>query len=443
MRNNKHLIKTIVPLSVLAFTLSGCGETAGTGSTGGATGSAAREEVHITVASRFGEDTPMQIYWRGLVEEFNAMDNGITIESNHIANEANYLDMLRVSFAAGDPPNVFMEHGGSRVRDYVDAGVLVDLRPHLESNASWFAPFYYPSMFDELMYDGIDGIWGVPVHAYMVNLFYNRELFDYVGVSVPTNFDELFVVSQAFIDAGILPFQVGAMDVWRLGHFHTSVVLRSLGGDAMDRLASRELAYDSPEMIETFRIIEYMVSRDFLGQNILSHDYNTERAAFEAGQVAMRWDGTWYVAEIFGTPAFDFTGVAAFPYVNPAHANVVQGGMSDGFFVSSLNATQAQIDASIEFVRFISSQEAFARLNEVATNFFPADFTPTAATPENRLMDEVHRIASTMDDMRADLQNADPEPHMLDTVRNALQGLAMGNTAEQTAAQIVSMQQIR
>jgi ABC-type glycerol-3-phosphate transport system substrate-binding protein len=211
----------------------------------------------------------------------------------------------------------------------------------------------------------------------------------------------------------------------------------------MNRLATRELAYDSPEVIETFRVIEEMVSRGFLGQDILSNDYNTERAAFEAGQVAMRWDGTWYVSEIFDTPAYDFTGVAPFPWINEEHSNAIQGGMSDGFFISSLNATDEQIEASVEFLEFLTSRENFARFNEAATVLFPADFDATPDTPDNPTFDQVIEIAATMRYMRPDLQNPDVETHMLDTVRNALQGLAMGNSAEETAEQIVAMQQIR
>ena len=401
-------------------------------------------DVTITVASRFGGDEPFQVFYRQLAEEFNALDNGITVDLNNVGGpETNYLDTLRVSFAAGEPPNVFKEHGGSRVRDYVDAGVLVDMTPYFEANPEWFDNFYYPGMFMELMYDDIDGIWGVPLAAYMITLYYNRELFEEVGVSVPVNFEELFEVSQAFVDADILPFQVGAMDVWRLGHFHTNVFLRSLGSDAMNRLATRELAYDSPEVIETFRVIEEMVSRGFLGQDILSNDYNTERAAFEAGQVAMRWDGTWYVSEIFDTPAYDFTGVAPFPWINEEHANAVQGGMSDGFFISSLNATDEQIEASVEFLEFLTSRENFGRFNEAATVLFPADFDVTPDTPDNPTFEQVVEIAASMHYMRPDLQNPDIETHMLDTVRNALQGLAMGHSAEETAEQIVAMQQIR
>ena len=399
------------------------------------------EDVVITVASRLGQDIPADIFFREQVEIFNEMDNGITVEMNNIVPEAEYLDMLRTSFAIGEPPSVFIEYGGTRVRDYLEAGALVNLQPYFQENPNWYNLFA-PAMFDGLRFDGFDGIWGVPFQAYLVVLYYNTEMFAEQGLTPPTTWDELMDVSQAFMDAGISPFQVGARDAWRLGHLHSAIVLRSLGADSVDRLADRTLAYDSPEMIQTFQLISDMLDRGFLGVDVLDHDYNTERAAFTAGQVPMRWDGSWFIMEIFGTEVYDRTGVTQFPIINPQHAGVNKGGASDMWFVSSMGQTEEQIAASIEFLMFITSEEYFIGTNEIAAALYPAVFTPSAATPPNPLLDATAGIANASTALFTDLQTMDPEAHMLDTVRNALQGLAMGNTAEETAADIVRRMEI-
>lgn len=52
-------------------------------------------------------------------------------------------------------------------------------------------------------------------------------------------------------------------------------------------------------------------------------------------------------------------------------------------------------------------------------------------------MDEIQAIANSMESMKDDVQTYDQASHMLDTVRSALQGIAMGNSAEECAAQIM------
>ena len=427
MKGKKWLV--LLAAVVLISLLAACGD-------GG------DDEVTITVVSRFGQDIPADIFFREQVAAFNELDNGITVEMNNIVPEAEYLDMLRTSFAIGEPPNVFIEYGGTRVLEYVQADALVNVQPYLDRYPEWYGIFF-PAMFDALRYDGIDGTWGVPFQAYIVVLYYNTEMFAEQGLTPPTTWAELMTVSQAFMDAGISPFQVGARDAWRLGHLHSAIVLGSLGADSVERLANRTLAYDSPEMIETFRVISDMLDRGFLGVDVLDNDYNTERAAFTAGQVPMRWDGSWFVMEIFGTDVYDRTGIMPFPTVNPAFSTVNKGGSSDMWFVSSLGASDEQIAASIEFLRFITSEEFFAGTNEVAAALYPAAFTPTAATPPNPLMERISEIANNAGALFTDLQTYDPEAHMLDTVRNALQGLAMGNSPEDTAAEIERRIEIR
>lgn len=430
---NQKLVALFLAVGML-FSLVACGGGSSSGSNGSAAG---KDSVTIRVASRYGADVPDEDYYRQKVEEFNALDNGIIVEMDNIPTESEYLDKLRTSFASGDTPNVFIEYGGSRTLDYLEADALVNMEPYFEEDSAWKDTFY-PAMFDELQYDGYDGTWGVPFKSYIVVLYYNTEIFEENNLTPPSSFDDLQEVCEQLLDLGIKPFQTGEKDVWRFGHFHNNLVIKSLGTEAVDNLANRSLSYDSAEMLETYALISDMVQKGYFGEDILNTDYNTEKATFASGGSAMRWDGSWYVSEIFGTETYDRTGIVAFPYVDEAYANMAQGGSSDMWFVSKLNKSEEEIAASVEFLKFITSQDYFAGNNEVAAVLYPADFEPTAATPANPLLDTIKEIASNATDMRTDIQNYDPESHMLDTVRNALQGLAMGNTPEECGAAIVN-----
>ncbi|MGB8454817.1 MAG: extracellular solute-binding protein [Anaerocolumna sp.] len=395
-----------------------------------------KEDVTIAVSSRYGSDVPDEKYYREKVQEFNDMDNGIKVVMDNIPTESDYLDKLRTSFANGDTPNVFIEYGGSRVLDYVESDALVNMQTYFRSDPDWYSSFY-ESMFGDLQYDGYDGIWGVPFKSYAVSLFYNKDIFGQQGLTVPESWDDLLEVCQKLKDAGIKPFQVGEKDVWRLGHLHNNIVIKSLGTDAVLKLADRSLTYDSPEMLKTYQLISDMVSKGYLGDDILNTDYNTEKSTFAAGGCAMRWDGSWYVSEIYGTDIYDKTGAVAVPYIDEKYKNQAQGGASDMWFISKLKKSDAEIEASVEFVKYITSQEYIAGNNEVASVIYPIKFTATAATPENSVLDNIKGFVEGYTAMSSDIQNSDPQSFMLDTVRNALQGLAMGNTPEQCGKEIV------
>ncbi len=428
----KRVLSVILALSIVGGILSGCGSSKEGDSTKN------DGEITITVATRYSNENPDENYYRQKVEEFNALDNGITVKMDNIATEADYLDKLRTSFANGDTPNIFLEYGGSRCLDYLEADALVDLRSYLEENDSEWYDTFYDSLWGQTQYEGYDGIYAVPFKTYMVVLYYNKQLFTDNNIKVPESVDDMLAVCEQFNALGIKPFQVGEKDTYRFGHFNNNLVIKTLGVEAVDQLANRELAYDSEEMLSTYRTMQTMVEKGYFGENILDTDSTAENTMFEEGNVAMHYDGTWYLANnLMGTDFYDNVGVTAFPYGSKDCSTYAQGGASDMLFVSQLNKSDEEIAASVEFLKYITSQEYFQGLDEKAQTLFPVKFDKTDASPENPLLDDVVALQSQVTDMRTDIQNYDPASHMLDTVRSALQGLAMGNTAEECGQAIV------
>lgn len=434
----KRMLVTLMILAIISFGLFAAGKQETTPEQiGYDVDNMKFNNVTITIANRYGADVPDEIYFRQKIEEFSAMDNGITVKMDTISTESDYLNNLRTNFATGDTPNVFMDYGGARVLDYLESNAILNLKPYFEQYPEW-KNNYNPSVWDKLIYDGYDGLWGVPFKMYAVVMYYNEDIFESQGLNPPTNWEELLDVSQKLVDANIRPFQVGAKDVWRLGHFSNNLIIKSLGVDAVSKLADRSLPYDSPKVVKTFNMIEELVDKGYLGQDILSTDYPTEKSIFATEGCAMRWDGSWYVSEIFGTPIYDKTRAIPFPYVNEEYKNHGQGGANDMWFISTLNKSQEEINASVALTRYLTTSEYIAGNNEVAANISPIFYTPTKATPKNPLLEEVQTIVDASVAMRDDIQTYDQQSHMLDTVRAALQGIAMGRTGEECAQEIVN-----
>lgn len=420
----------------LFLSLAGCSDGKKQSGEAGAKGD---EEINLTIMTRYNEGSEDEKYIKERLQEFSDMDNGIKVEIDNLPVEEDYLDKLRTSFANGDTPNVFSEYGGSRTLDYIESDAIVNLQPYLEEDKEWYDSFY-PSFWTDFDYSdkGYEGLWGVPVKSYAVSLYYNKEIFEEQGLTPPESFDDLLEVCAKLKEAGIKPFQCGAKDSYRLGHLHNNIVLKTFGAGAAEKLADRSMAYDSEEMIGTYQVIADMIEKEYLGDDLLDTDVNTEKSVYLAGDCAMRWDGDWFVPVLLESgDMYDKTGVIPFPYINEEHKDSAQGGANDSLFISKVNKSEAEIEASVELIKFMSSQDFISKENEVASFLFPIEFTPTADTPENPVLDEVKECVSEYKEMKTDLQVYDPASHMIDTVRNAMQGLAMGNTPEQCGKEIV------
>lgn len=399
------------------------------------------DNVTIRVATRNGggSESVVDSYYLSKVEEFNNMDNGITVEMTNISTESDYKDRLSTDFASGDAPNVFLEYGGANLLDYLEAGYLLDLTPYLEADPEWYGGFqetgWATCKFDDY---GYEGTYGVPSETYQILFYYNKTILADNGIEVPTTWDELLDACAKLKEAGVQPFEIGEKDIWRFGHLHTILSLKKYGVDVANQLADREVTYDGEEMTSIYDMIKEMVDKGYLGTNLLSTDKSMEDTYFEEGKAAFKYDGSWYPGSLENSGSDLYTnqevGVARFPMVNEEYAKVDMGGPTDAYYVSTLNATEEQIQASVVFLKFLASVDYIEGLIAVNPNTYAYNVD---VTTDNYLLNEAIAIMADTEDVRGDLQNYDTQSMMMNTVRTSLQGLAMGNSSEEVGAQIV------
>jgi ABC-type glycerol-3-phosphate transport system substrate-binding protein len=400
----------------------------------GAIAAQGKQDVKIKVYTRWSGDDPLATYFRQKVKEFNELKKGIVVENENIANEDSYLDKLRTGFATGTPPNVFIEYGGSRILDYVASGALVDLKPYLEKDKKW-SDSYLP-FFEAWTYKDHPGIYGAPQVAYAVELFYNKATFAKLGLKPPKTLDELRGVCDKLVKSGYTAFQLGEKDSWRGGHFLNNLVIKSFGPEGVQKLAARTMAYDGPEMTKLYSIIKEFNDKGYFGNNAVGVDNNAENTAFTTGKSALEFNGSWFLGDIEAANFADKVGVVPFPTIDPKYAACAQGGSADGWSVSKTK-DPAQIEASVEFIKFISSPDYFKGLEKTMKGgMYPVKFTsdPTVASALTR--DFVANLKGVTS-FTTDIQNYDSASHMLETVRLAVQGLFIGKSPADCGKEIV------
>lgn len=391
-------------------------------------------DVSIRVLSRWSDEMPTSVYFRELIEEFNAADNGIVIEGEHINDETSYLDKLRTQFAIGEYPNVFYEYGGSRIVDYVESGLLLDLQPYLDADPAWKDPFL--PVFDKWQYADFPGTYGIPGEFYGVTIFYNQEIFNKVGAEAPATLDEFEAVCDKLLAAGYVPLALGEKDIWRAGHFLNNLVMKSYGSQGVRDLASRKMSYDDPGMVAHYARIKDYFEKGYFGPDAVTVDYNMEQAMFHNEQTAMHMDGSWYCGNASKSPIASKIKAFPFPAVNPEFKGSFQGGAAGGWSV--VDTDEAHNEASVEFIKAISSPEFFKTLQiRNKGGIYPAIFESDPSVVDSVTISHAAAIENATE-FRDDIQTYDSLSSMLDTCRTALQGLFIGMSPEETASKIMA-----
>lgn len=397
------------------------------------------ENIEIRLTSRWGGEETLSKYFNKKIEEFNSLDNGITIVADNVTDEQQYFDKLSSQFGAGTQPNVFINYGGTSIKDYIESDMLLDLTPYFEEDEEWKESFL--PLFEKWELDG--KTYGVPVMLYQILLYYNNDILAANGLEVPKTIEELETVCSRLVEAGVVPFQLGEGSNFRAGHLLNNLAYKLYGGEIADRLASREVNYDSKEMLNLYSIIQKWNEAGFFGENPVSVDNNGEKAAFLGGESAFRYDGAWFVDEIKSSEVSEKAGVTAFPYFEGKEQfkNHVQGGSGQGFSITDSGNKEIN-DAAVEVVKFLTSKEYYAGL-EKANNggIYPVKFESDPETKIDDMTVKVKEIIDQAEMFKGDIQEVDPETHMLNTVRSALQGLFVGNTPKQCGDEIVALEE--
>ena len=136
--------------------------------------------------------------------------------------------VLKARITAGIPPDTFQTLGGAELKDYVDSNVLQPLD-------DWYAATGYDKVIPKPLLNAvtINGHpYSVPLNMHLENiLYYNKKLFDELGITAPTGYDEFVAACDKIMAAkpDMVCLDVGSKDNWS-DVFVLDTIMMELGG---------------------------------------------------------------------------------------------------------------------------------------------------------------------------------------------------------------------
>lgn len=400
------------------------------------------DDVTITIHTRWDEADVSGPLYMEMVNSFMEAYPGITVECINIPTESEWLNSESVLMSdQASMPNIIQEYGGSRVAGYVEQNLIVNMDPYYEQYPEWKERYNSlgESLTDFSSY-GYEGTYGVPYTAYQVMLFYNEDILNENGIDPASlkSWDDLMAACETLKSNGVQPFDMGEKDDYRFGHLHSALNYKTYGCDMAEKLGSREVSYDGEEQTAIYDMIKDAVDKGYLGSNLLGNDDAQERSIFNTGGSAFLFMGTWYCAEDkTGLELFDNQKIHALrmPYVNEEYALHDMGGGNEAYYVVDTGDAD-EVAASVLFLKWMTSEEMVNMLVEGYPSPMCLEVTTDAG---NYLSQEATAIIEETEEVRGDIENYDSATHMINTVRQALQGIAMGNSSEDVGKTIVDL----
>ena len=135
----------------------------------------------------FNSDDTFNQFNEKVIADFEAANPDIDIVYSPYRKRGLQDDPASSHSGSDDPPDIFFNWAGDDTGRYAREGHLLDLTPYAEQN-QW-AEQLSPAMLDAFYMDG--KVYGAPYSQEAKYFYYHLDLFDPMGLTVPTTFDEL------------------------------------------------------------------------------------------------------------------------------------------------------------------------------------------------------------------------------------------------------------
>ena len=159
--------------------------------------------------------------FEGIIAQFGEMHPDLNIETTIIDRDA-YKTQIR-NFLTANPPDVATWYAGNRMLPYVNTGLFEDISDLWQGQLAE----ELASTKTALTIDGKQ--WGVPYTYYQWGVYYRKDIFDELGLSVPTTFEEEKANCQKIVDSGRKCYTIGTKFLWTAAGWFDYLNLRTNG----------------------------------------------------------------------------------------------------------------------------------------------------------------------------------------------------------------------
>ncbi len=230
----------------------------------------AQDDVTVTVWSWRTEDEDA---YNEIFDVFEEANPGITVEFVPFVN-TEYNNILATGLTGEGGPDVVQLRAYGGVQPLIEAGQLMPLDGDISSLEN----------FTDLILKGATGredgrIYGVPFGVQALGAFYNVGVFDELGLSEPTTWDELIATLDALAEAGFIPIGNPALDTWMLPILHDTVAAPRYGGPEFQAaILAGETDFTDENYVASIAVLQDL--QPYLPLDVVGVGYNDARTLF-------------------------------------------------------------------------------------------------------------------------------------------------------------------
>jgi len=211
---------------------------------------------------------------------------GYQLEGRNVPSTENYQQIVRSSLKTNSTTDIVKWWNGYRLQELARTGGLADLTEAWDKavDEGWVNP----DTKDSFSYDG--KVYGLPMYKSYWVMFYNKTVFDEVGIAPPTTWEEFESNNEKLKEADVTPLFATQEAGWTSLIWFEELVSK-IDPEFYQDLMEGDASYTDPVAREAMELWSDMASKGWFTSPDTAWD--NEPSLFAAGSVAQVPMGTW------------------------------------------------------------------------------------------------------------------------------------------------------
>lgn len=299
---------------------------------------------------------PRNSYINSLIDEFEAANPDIDIVADCVLNDS-YKEKIRVLVSTDALPDVFFSWSGVFGENLTRSGRVLALDDVMARDSEWSSQIV-EGQWAPFNYNGKQ--YGAPWSMDGKAFFYNVDVFNELGIEIPTTLNELYAVCEKLKENGYdEPISAGFSAPWAVSHYLGTICQRVVDPEVLAKDYTGGGDFSDPAYIEALNIFKKL--GEYMTSDPCSVDHEFARNAFIMGVSPMCYMQLAEMKYMRDDEELNYA-FFNFPAVEDGKGDPGQlTGAPEGMMISATAKPEVQ-EAAIKFMEFVISKEGGHRM---------------------------------------------------------------------------------
>ena len=338
--------------------LSGCGGSGGSQAAPAAGGAGASESGEVSGTLTFLSWYNQSDY-QPILDAFNEKYPDVEIDFQNVSTENNQYSQRLTLFAnSGELPDVFYIQ--PPIAKFAKEGYLMEL-DDLDAMKDITGTYRDTYTYEGKTYAFVDDAW-------IGGVYYDKDMFEANGLSVPETYDDFLKICKTFYDQGIRPVSISGTSLPDLMYWIHDTEVLAENPDYDKEIDAGQHTFTEGYLDNINQWKKDFVDTGYMDEAVVGYSDEQRLEEFASGEAAMTISGPWSLSTIRAKAPDKNVGI--FPFVGSKGQKYTVGAVNVGIAISANAKNPAAAKA---FMNFLAEDETMLLYQQLTGNFMVKD----------------------------------------------------------------------